>query len=205
MRTELDDPRETAARRQRASIHRRSMIRGAMGGVLVALLSSPGRARAQGAATPNDPFILLLQGIYSSVDKGPDLGLSSVDLSDGTYSTTKIYPAFGVSTGVGGDGPSRDTIGNFFVQIGKTPARCAYQLPEGAMAMQFTSGGFAPHDDGQGGQYMEGTFELDILEATGIYAPFQGGHNHMVDRLHKLSNGQLDESCFCVISQYQFP
>jgi hypothetical protein len=44
-----------------------------------------------------------------------------------------------------------------------------------------------------------------ILEATGVYRPFQGGHNHMVDRLHQLANGDLNEFCFCHISQYQFP
>jgi hypothetical protein len=72
--------------------------------------------------------------------------------------------------------------------------------------MQFLPGpGFTPHPDGQGGQFLEGTFELNIPDANGIYAPFKGGHNHMVDRLHKLANGQFDEFCFCVISQYQFP
>jgi hypothetical protein len=62
-----------------------------------------------------------------------------------------------------------------------------------------------PFPDGQGGSYLEGTFELVILEATGIYQAFQGGHNHMVDRLHQLPNNDLDEFCFCNISQYQFP
>ena len=62
-----------------------------------------------------------------------------------------------------------------------------------------------PFPDGQGGAYLEGTFELVVPEATGIYRDFQGGHNHMVDRLHQLANGSLDEFCFCIISQYQFP
>jgi hypothetical protein len=157
---------------------------------------------AQGPSAPNDPFILLLQGIYSPV-KGPNLGLSSVNLSDGSYSTTKIYPVFGLEVGAGEDAQQAHAIGNFFVQF--NGSLCAYQLPKGAIAMKFTSGGFTPHDDGHGGQFLEGTFELTILEANGIYAPFQGGHNHMVDRLHKLSTGQFDEFCFCVISQYQFP
>jgi len=61
------------------------------------------------------------------------------------------------------------------------------------------------HPDGNGGQYLEGTFELKILEATGVYSAFAGGHNHMVDRLHALANGSFDESCFCNISKYQFP
>jgi hypothetical protein len=60
-----------------------------------------------------------------------------------------------------------------------------------------------PH--GSGGQFDEGTFEPTILNATGIYRAFAGGHNHMVDRLHSLANGSFDEFCFCKISQYQFP
>jgi hypothetical protein len=43
------------------------------------------------------------------------------------------------------------------------------------------------------------------VEATGVYRAFQGGHNHMVDRLHQLANGEFNEFCFCNISQYQFP
>jgi hypothetical protein len=57
---------------------------------------------------------------------------------------------------------------------------CAYDLPGGAIAMQFldTSAGFTLLvPDGTGGQFDEGTFELTILEATGIYTPFEGGHN----------------------------
>jgi hypothetical protein len=55
--------------------------------------------------------------------------------------------------------------------------------------------------DGVGGYYLKGTFELTILEATGVYSSFAGGHNHMVDTLHQLSDGiSYDESCFCHIS-----
>ena len=81
--------------------------------------------------------------------------------------------------------------------------------------MQFTGGGFSlTIPDGSGGQFDEGTFELTILEATGVYSAFKGGHNHMVDRLHQLVAGPVfagfpasgyDEFCFCIISQYQFP
>ena len=56
----------------------------------------------------------------------------------------------------------------------------------------------------QGGRFLVGTFELTILEGTGIYKPFVGGHNHMVDRLHFLApgdgSGGVDEFCFCFIS-----
>jgi len=161
--------------------------------------------------SPNDPFILLLTGIYQPVVHGPDLGLSAVNLNDGTYSVTKIYPIFGI----GNEGEQIDqdhAIGNFYVQFGGS--LCAYQLPGGAIAMQFNSvpagappgfNGFVPFPDGAGGHFLEGTFELVILQATGIYQAFQGGHNHMVDRLHQLANGQFDEFCFCNISTYQFP
>ena len=68
--------------------------------------------------------------------------------------------------------------------------------------------------DGTGGQLDEGTFELTILGATGVYSAFKGGHNHMVDRLHQLVAGTpfasfpssgYNEFCFCIISQYPFP
>jgi hypothetical protein len=66
-------------------------IRRPFGGALVALLSLSGQAMANGPAAPNDPFILQLQGIYSPVVKGPDLGLSvggsPVNLSNGIAST----------------------------------------------------------------------------------------------------------------------
>jgi hypothetical protein len=41
---------------------------------------------------------------------------------------------------------------------------------------------------------------LTILEATGVYRPYVGGHNHMVDKLHFLASGDVDEYCFCFIS-----
>lgn len=172
-----------------------------MASALVGMLSSAGPALAEGVAAPNDPFILLLHGIYSPVVQGPNLGLSTVNVGDGSYSTTLIYPVFGLP-----GSPSNENaraFGNFFVQF--KGSLCAYQLPRGALSMRFTSGGFTPHSDGQGGYFLEGTWELTVLEATGIYRAFQGGHNHMVDRLHQLADGKFDEFCFCVISQYQFP
>jgi hypothetical protein len=186
---------------------RRTFLRGSLTALLAApLLASPRLVMATQTDAPNDPFILLLAGIYQHVTSGPNLGLSTVNLNDGTYSKTRIYPVFGI----GNEGGSTDQdggIGNFYVQLHHPGTTlCAYQLPGGAIAMQFTGGGFGtPISDGMGGQYHEGTFELTILEATGVYQAFQGGHNHMVDRLHQLANGQLDEYCFCIISQYQFP
>ena len=182
--------------------------RALIGGALAALLSSPGRVLAQNGAVPHDPFILLLKGVYQPVIHGPSLGLSAVNLSDGTYSRTEIYPIFGVQ----GSTDQDRTIGDFYVQFSGN--LCAYHLLGGAIAMRFNDppagappgfNGFVSFPDGSGGYYLEGTFELKILEATGIYRAFAGGHNHMVDRLHQLANGTLDEFCFCNISQYQFP
>ena len=191
-------------------IPRRAVL-GGMGGALAALLSSPRHLVADDFDRPTDPFILLLHGIYQPVTSGPDLGLSSVNLSDGTYSRTRIYPVFGIK-GDEGNGAANKPIGNFYVQFAGD--LCAYDLPGGAVAMQFAAApagapagfnGFVPFPDGEGGVFLEGTFELTILEATGIYSAFKGGHNHMVDRLHQLANGQLNEFCFCNISTYQFP
>jgi hypothetical protein len=185
-----------------------------IGGALAALLSSSVRVMAEenDVRRPNNPFILLLKGLYQPVPVGDgpadNLGLSAVNLSDGSYSRTLIYPVFGIP-----ESRDQDTfIGKFYVQF--TGNLCAYELPGGALAMSFNDvpsgappgfNGFVPFPDGTGGSYLEGTFELMILEATGIYRAFQGGHNHMVDRLHQLANGSFDEFCFCNISQYQFP
>jgi hypothetical protein len=189
---------------------RRTLI----GGALAALLSSPGSVMAQGNnERVGDPFILLLKGLYQPVPVGggpPDnLGLTVVNLSDGSYSKTTIYPVFGIPGSIDQKRP----IGTFYVQFAGN--LCAYDLPGGAIAMSFNSippnappgyNGFVPFSDGSGGFYLEGTFELMILQATQIYLPFQGGHNHMVDRLHQLANNAgFDEFCFCNISQYQFP
>jgi len=196
---------------QPLAIPRRTLL-GGMGGALAALLASPRTATADDEHLPNDPFIVLLQGIYQPVPvgEGPadNLGLSSVNLSDGSFSKTRIYPVWGVD----GANNQKKPIGTFYVKFGG--GLCAYDLPGGAIAMQFNKApagappgfdGFVPFPDGQGGTFREGTFELTILEATGVYQAFQGGHNHMVDRLHHLADGQLDEFCFCNISAYPFP
>ena len=183
-------------------MQRRTLI----GGALAALLSSSGRVMAQGANVPHDPFIILLQGIYQPVPRSGapanNLGLTTVNLSDETYSKTKIYPVFGTP------GAPDVAIGDFYVQFSGN--LCAYDLPGGAIAMQFRDGHGAAVQrnftfatiipDQKGGYYLKGTFELTILEATGIYSAFAGGHNHMVDSLHLLADGNYDEYCFCHIS-----
>jgi hypothetical protein len=185
--------------------------RGFFGGAIVgaaAMLSTSEPVWADNDHRPNNPFIVLLKGLYHPAPQLPDLGLSGVNLADASYITTKIYPIFGIP----GSRDPDDAIGHFYVSF--TNPVCIYDLPDGAIAMEFAGSPvipdigfntFVPFPDGKGGFFLEGTFELSILDATGIYKRFKGGHNHMVDRLHKLSNGNLDESCFCNISQYQFP
>jgi hypothetical protein len=174
------------------NMQRRTLI----GGALVALLSSPGRVMAQEKAVPNDSFVVLLKGVYEPVVHGPNLGLSEVNLSDGSYSITKIYPV----NGIPGNTNPNTAVGDFYVQF--SGDLCAYHVPGGSFAMRFTGGGFTEFEpDGLGGTFLIGTFELTILEATGIYQSFVGGHNHMVDKLHQLANGSFDEYCFCFISR----
>lgn len=186
---------------------RRTLI----GGALAAVLASSGRALASddGNRGPvGNPFILLLKGIYQPVPHLPNLGLSGVNLTDPSYAKTKIYPIFEAP------GSQENPIGDFYGSF-SNPV-CVYDLPGGAIAMQFASGPvyapigfntFVPFSDGGVGFFLEGTFELTILDATGIYKPFKDGHNHMVDRLHQLdaAGTKFDEFCFCNISQYPFP
>jgi hypothetical protein len=177
-------------------ISRRAAIGGGLAG-LGGLLFFPGQLLAK-AAVPSDSFVVLLKGLYQPVVRGPNLGLSTVDLNDGTYSTTQIYPVNGTP---GNKNPNK-AAGNFYVQFNGD--LCAYHLPGGSFAMRFTGSDYVFVDDGVGGQFLEGTFELTILEATGIYRPFVGGHNHMVDKLHFLApgdgSGGFEEYCFCFIS-----
>ena len=158
--------------------------------------------------SPGDTFSILLQGTYRPVVHGPNLGLSQVNLSDGSFSTVKIYPISGLpeqEKGHGnranrsGDRDADDPIGNFFVQIGGMFV--AYDLPGGALTMTFTGRNVQQVPDGEGGTYIVGTFDLDILEATGAYGPFAGGHNRMVDILHHLPDGSFVEHCICIISR----
>ena len=163
----------------------------------LAALALPGQVRAQAKTQPGDSFVLLLKGPYQPVTHGPNLGLSTVDLSDGTYSTTRIYPVQGTP---GSKNPHKP-IGRFYAQLDEDLGLCAYRIPGGSFSMRFTDSDTVFVDDGQGGRFLEGTFELTILEGTGIYKPFAGGHNHMVDKLHFLASGGVDEYCFCFISR----
>jgi hypothetical protein len=172
--------------------------RTAIGAALVAAspLLFPGRVRAQGTddKCTDDTFVVLLKGLYQPVVHGPNLGLSAVDLSDGSYSTTKIYPVIGTP---GAKNPNK-AIGDFYVQF--EGDLCAYDIPRGAFAMRFTGNDFVFVPDGAGGRYLLGTFELEVIEGTRKFRSLVGGHNHMEDKLHFLASGDVDEYCFCFIS-----
>jgi len=146
-----------SANEKNVSIQRRTFI----GGAAAALLLSSGRVMAgqeNDDEQLHDPFILLLHGLYRPVPvgQGPanNLGLSTVNLSDGSYVKTHIYPIFGIP----GRSDQDRSIGTFYVQFaGKL---CAYHLPGGALAMTFADiptgappgfNAFVPFPDGAGG------------------------------------------------------
>jgi hypothetical protein len=110
----------------------------------------------------------------------------------------KIYPVSGLP------GDQNQAIGTFYVRIGGD--LCAYDLPGGSFSAKFnfaTGAHFTmlPPSPTAGQSWtLDGTFELDILEATGIYQPFVGGHIHMVDILKfRAGDGTQLEDCFCHI------
>jgi hypothetical protein len=174
-------------------VSRRRVIGGAIGGALVTLVARPELATAK--EKDKLALVLLLKGLYQPVADGPDLGLSTVDLSDGSYSTTKIYPVRGVP----GQRDVLEAIGDFYVQFAGN--LCAYDIPGGAVAMRFTKSDTESVPDGSGGSYLQGTYQLQIVEATGHHRSFVGGHNRMVDDLHFLESGGVDEFCVCLISR----
>jgi hypothetical protein len=208
------------------NVERRTLIGAGLAALLTAACSSPtdsssglvtaeerDEGKDEGRSVPNDPFILLLKGLYQPVPKGSgrhNFGLTTVNVRDGSYSKTRIYPIFGIR----GSTHQDKSIGTFYVSL--VTGLCAYDLPGGAIAMTFIPGGTFPVvvPDGRGGQYDEGSIPLTILEATGIYRAFAGGHNNMVDKLHQLVAGApfagfpssgYDELCFCMIFQHSIP
>jgi hypothetical protein len=160
---------------------------------------------------PANPFVILLRGTYKRVVRCPDLGLFLVNPCDGSYSTTKIYAVSGLpeenreqanraDRRGDRDRETETAIGNFYVSIGgELPV--AYDLPGGALTMVFTTNNVQRIPDGQDGTFIVGTFDLNITEATGIYQSFVGGHNKMVDILHRLDDGTFVEHCYCIISR----
>lgn len=74
----------------------------------------------------------------------------------------KIYPIIGLP----GHPSEKDPIGDFYVQFAGT--LCAYDLPGGNIAMEFTPvSDTVTIDDGHGGKSIDGTYGLNIVEATG--------------------------------------
>jgi hypothetical protein len=55
------------------------------------------RAPLKAGARPADTFVILLEGTYKPVVRCPDLGLSQVNLCDGSYSTVRIFPVSGLA------------------------------------------------------------------------------------------------------------
>jgi hypothetical protein len=133
----LINENKLGSRQEPSNKQRRTFIGGTLAALAASpLLAIPRRAMAEQMDTPSDPFILLLTGVYQPVPVGggPNLGLSAVNLGDGSYSVTKIYPIFGIGN-EGGHIDQDHAIGNFYVQFaGKL---CAYQLPGGAIAMRW--------------------------------------------------------------------
>ncbi len=149
----------------------------------------------------NNRFAILLSGVYQSVTVGhgpkSNLGLTTVDLSDGSYLKVKFYPVIGLP----GDKDQDKSIGTFYVQF-PTGMLCAYDLPGGSLSAMFTGTNdvTTAYEESANGWTLDGTFELEILEATGIYQSFVGGHIHMVDILKfRAGDSTLLEDCFCHI------
>jgi len=108
--------------------------------VLPDALNKPAFARSslKKGEPPADPFVILLQGPYEPVVRCPDLGLSQVDLCDGSFSTTEIYAVSGLpdedneQANRGNRPGERDcktqpAIGDFYVQFAGDLA--IYDLP----------------------------------------------------------------------------
>jgi hypothetical protein len=157
--------------------------------------TTQGRDNGRPVASSN-PFVILLQGIYEPVVNGPNLGLSQIDLKDGSFLPMKVAI---YNRDSGFPSPTEKAVGTFYVQFAGD--LCAYHIPGGSFSARFVGGDFDLIDDGEDGVFLDGTFELDILEATGTYRPFAGGHIHMVDILHIFADGTQDEYCFCHVSR----
>ena len=121
-------------------VNRRRAISGGLVGL--AALALPGQVRAQSKTQPDESFVVLLKGLYQPVTQGPNLGLSMVDRSDGSYSTTRIYPVHGTP---GNTNPA-EPIGDFYVQF--RGHLCAYHIPGGSFSMRFTGSNANFVDDG---------------------------------------------------------
>lgn len=156
------------------------------------------RAGARGKAVPpSNRFVVLLEGTFASpAGLVPDLGLELPNLNNGRYKTVPIY---NIDSGV--PGPTDKAVGAFYALGGE--GLFVYDLVKGAMTATEIPGTSVTKvtPDGAGGIYITGTYELDILEATGIYQSFAGGRIHFVDVLQRTAAGIFVEHCFCYFSK----
>ena len=165
---------------------------------ITALLSLPGKTFAQdGPPASGDDFVLLLAGVYEPVTHGPDLGLSQVDLSDGSFVKTRIYRVSGLPGG------SDQAVGTYYDNF---LDKDAYQLPGGAISATYLEFVIDEIVEIDGEVYEFGTAELVITEGTGIYKSWIGGSIHMefVTRLIFDDAGEIvghDENCLCYFSR----
>jgi len=92
----------------------------------------------------------------------------------------KTYRPLLMGTGTAPDSTTPSSA-TFILKSQVADALCL-RSPRGAMLMEFTAGAWDlnPIPDGHGGLFYQETWDLTIDQATGIYAPYKGGHNHMV-------------------------
>ena len=184
----------------RPLVGRRALIGGALAGA-AGLVVVPHQVSAEGRddREVEHAFAVLLKGIYKPAAQAPDLGLSGINLNDGSYSTVPMFPV----SGIAGSEDALTAVGDFYTQFEGN--LCAYDLLGGALSMQFIAG--AEHvttfSDGAHGSILQGTWELTVLDATGIFRHFKRGHNHMLDNLHFLASGDVDEYCVCFIRRHR--
>ena len=146
------------------------------------------------AVPPSNTFVILLEGTYAPASSVRDLGLSLPHLNNGLYVTVPIYH---LESGI--PDPEDEIVGAFYA-LGEGPL-VAYDLGKGAITATFVGENTVVTPDDTGGIFITGTYELDILEANGIYRSFAGGHIHMVDVLQITGDGRLVEHCFCYVSK----
>ena len=162
--------------------------------------TSISRADDKGQAVPpSNPFVVLLEGTFELAGVVPDFGLDLPDLNNGIYQTVPIY---NIDSGV--PGPTDEACGTFYALGGEM--LFAYDLGKGGLTAMMIDGTSVVEripDAVGNGFTLAGTYELDILEATGIYRSFAGGHIHMVDVLHIAPGVPIVrvEHCFCYISR----
>ncbi|HUS35533.1 MAG TPA: hypothetical protein VM680_09305 [Verrucomicrobiae bacterium] len=165
-------------------------------GTTLLLASLSARAGDAKAVPPANNFVVLLEGTFQRAGVVADFGLQLPNLNNGKYQKVPFYH---VESGV--PGPNDPVVGTFYALGGE--GYFCYDLGKGALTAMMIMGASDTETipDGEGGVFIVGTYELDILEATGIYRSFLGGHIHMVDNLHVTAAGTFVEHCFCFISK----